>query len=163
MTLAKWGMALQEMDLKLEYRPGKMKGRANALSRYPISLLALDCMDTRSPTLVTNMNGTGSETESKDGRTLSERQREDRNLAAIIDYQQKGVLPKEEMAARVLVLGASLYTMVDGVLYLVEGDKTLRLIPLAADRRQLFLEAHEGPFVGHLREAKIFGQLVRHY
>ena len=49
------------------------------------------------------------------------------------------------------------------MLYHVEGDKTLRLIPPAADRHQLFLEAHEGPFAGGLREAKIFGQLAHHY
>ena len=109
------------------------------------------------------MDGAGSDAESGDGRTLSEQQREDPDVAAIIDYQQKGVLPEEETAARELVLGASLYTLVDGVLYHVEGNKTLHLIPPAAYRHQLFQEAHEGPFAGHLREAKIFGQLARHY
>ena len=88
------------MDLKLEYRPGKANGRADALSRYPISLLASDCTDTRTPTLVANVDGAGSDAESGDGRTLSERQREDPDLAAIIDYQQKGVLPKEDGCQR---------------------------------------------------------------
>ena len=115
--LARWRMALQE------YRPRKMNGRADALSRYPISLLASDCTDTSTLTLVTNMDGAGSDAESGDGRTLSERQREDPDLAAIIDYQQKGVLPEEETAARELVLGASLYNLVDGVLYHVRVEK----------------------------------------
>ena len=30
--LARWDMALQELDLKMEYRPGKANGRADALS-----------------------------------------------------------------------------------------------------------------------------------
>ena len=75
---------------------------------------------------------------SGDVRTLSERQRADPNLAAVIDYQQVGALPKDDPVARELVLGASLYTLVDGVLYHVKGDKTLRLIPPAADRHLLF-------------------------
>ena len=70
---------------------------------------------------------------------------------------------KEETVDRELVFGASLFILVDGVFYYVEGDKMLRLIPPATDWHQLFLEAHEGPFAGHLREAKIFGQLARHY
>ena len=35
--LARWGMAIQELDVKIEYRPGKENGQADAPSRYPIS------------------------------------------------------------------------------------------------------------------------------
>ena len=34
--LARWGMALQELDLKIEYRPGRAHAQADALSRYPL-------------------------------------------------------------------------------------------------------------------------------
>ena len=34
--LARWGMALQEMDLHLHYRPGKTNQNADTLSRTPI-------------------------------------------------------------------------------------------------------------------------------
>ena len=78
-------------------------------------------------------------------------------------YLQKRELPEEEKAVRELVLGEPMYTVVDGVLYHVERDKTLRIIPPTADRRKLFLEAHEGPFSGHLREAKMYSQLSRYY
>ena len=37
--LARWGMALQELDLKIEYRPGRGNQKADTLSRYPVSLL----------------------------------------------------------------------------------------------------------------------------
>ena len=36
--LARWGMALQELDLQIEYRLGTANARADALSRYPVSL-----------------------------------------------------------------------------------------------------------------------------
>ena len=53
--------------------------------------------------------------------------------------------------------------MIDEVLYHVEPDKTLRIIPPSSDRHRLFRESHEGPFSGHLREAKIHSQLSRQY
>ena len=34
--LARWGMALQELDLKIEHRSGKHNANADALSRYPL-------------------------------------------------------------------------------------------------------------------------------
>ena len=34
--LAMWGMALQELDLRLHYRPGKVNKNADALSRGPV-------------------------------------------------------------------------------------------------------------------------------
>ena len=35
--LARWGMAIQELDLSIHYRPGKKNSNADALSRYPNS------------------------------------------------------------------------------------------------------------------------------
>ena len=34
--LARWGLALQEVDLVLQYRPGKTNVAADSLSRFPI-------------------------------------------------------------------------------------------------------------------------------
>ena len=53
--LARWGMALQELDLRIKYRPGKNNVRADTLSRYPVSLLPRDCLETVAPTLVAAM------------------------------------------------------------------------------------------------------------
>ena len=161
--LARWGMALQELNLKIEYQPGKANARADALSRYPVSLLASDCSNTQTAVVVAKLDSASSNVESGEERTLEERQKDDPSLAAILAYLQKRELPEEEKAARELVLGEPMYTVVDGVLYHVERDKTLRIIPPTADRRKLFLEAHEGPFPGHLREAKMYSQLSRYY
>ena len=88
--LARWGMALQELDLKIEYRPGKSNGRADALSRYPVSLLTSDCSSTQTAAVIANVDASSSRAESGEGRTLAERQREDPSLAIILAY-----LPRE--------------------------------------------------------------------
>ena len=161
--LARWGMALQETDLKLEFHPEKTNGRADALSRYPIPLLSLDCNKMHTSALFANVVGVGSDAESGDEKTLSERQQDDTGLAAVIDYLRKGVLPKEDKAARELFVGASQYTLIYGILYHVENDNTLHIITPTPDRHRLFLEVHKGLFSGHLREAKVVNQLFRHY
>ena len=124
-------------------------------TRYPVSLLKTEHEDTQTATLVARVEGSGLDAESGEEMTLSERQHKDKELAPILRYLQSGELPEGEKAARELVLGQSHYTVLDRVLYHVEPDKTLRIIPPTEDRHKLFLEVHEGPFSGHLREAKI--------
>lgn len=47
--------------------------------------------------------------------------------------------------------------MEEGVLYYVEADKTLCLIPPTDNRKHLFQEAHSGKFGAHRRDAKVHG------
>ena len=49
------------------------------------------------------------------------------------------------------------------MLYRVEDDGTLRLIPPTNWRERLFAEAHGGRFGAHLSDAKVFSELRRHY
>ncbi len=81
----------------------------------------------------------------------------------MISYLEKGELPEDPKAARELALTKSRYLVDNGVLYWVKADKTLRVIPPTAHREQLFREAHESKFGAHLRDAKIHGELNRHY
>ena len=92
--LAQWGMTLQELDLKLEYHPGKANTRADALSRYPVSLLATDCRDTEAA----NIEGSSPDTEDEE-KSLSEHQHSDQQLALILKYLEYGELPQDEKAA----------------------------------------------------------------
>ena len=61
--------------------------------------------------------------------------------------------------ARELLLSRAQYHMEEGVLYYVESDKTLHLIPPAGDRKRLFEEAHSGKFDAHLMDVKVHGEL----
>ena len=157
--LARWGLSLQELDLHVHYRPGKSNANADALSRnprepdsnavWPGAVLAALCVE---------------EQPAKDGEdTFRKRQREDPELLPMMEYLETGTLPEEEKRARAVALSSDRFELEEGILYHVEADKTLRVVLAECDRRQVFDEAHGGAFGGHLREAKMLGQLARHY
>ena len=97
----------------------------------------------------------------RDG-SLQTRQRADPDHALIFAYLEDAILPEDPKKARELVLDRNHYEMLDGVLHHLEPDKTLRVIS-EVDPRKIFDESHSGPFGGHLRGAKVHGQLTRHY
>ena len=97
------------------------------------------------------------------GQSIKDRQREDPELKLIIDFQEEGVLPSDDKKARELLLSRAQYHMEEGVLYYVETDKALCLIPPAGDSKHLFEEAYSGKFGAHLRDAKVHGELSKHY
>ena len=159
--LARWGMALQELDLHIHYRPGKRNANADALSRTLSESVAL--AEPSEPPVVLAAIRPGEDSAKGGDDCLERRQRQDPELTMIMEYLQAGTMPKDSKKARELILTQSQYEVVGGVLYHVEPDKTLRIIPPAGDRKQIFEEAHAGTFGGHLREAKIHGQLSKHY
>ena len=71
----------------------------------------------------------------------------------IIRFVEKGELPLEEKRACELVLAKSLYEVLDGVLYHVAPDKTLRIVLADSQRRPLFDQVHAGTCGGYLRDA----------
>lgn len=172
--LARWGMAIQELNLKIEYRPGKSNAKADALSRYPVSLLPRDCAETQTCRLIAAVEAgpparkgkrevENSADSTEEHSTLGARQRADPCLRDIILHLETGELPGDRRRACELVLGKPQFTLRDGVLYKLESDKSLCIVPPTTDRKELLREVHEGPFGGHLREAKIHGELGRHY
>ena len=62
------------------------------------------------------------------GQSVEDRQREVPELKLIIDFQEEGVLPRNDKKARELLLSRAQYHMEESVLYYTETDKTLRLI-----------------------------------
>ena len=151
--LAQWGMALQELDLKIEYCPGSKNLKADTLSRYPL----LSTMDEESilPVIVAIAT-------ERAEPALAERQRVDPYLMSVIAYLEDNVLPRDDKEARELILGRSQYVLNDEILYRVETDKTLRVVVPKSDREDLFMKVHTGKFGGHLREVKIHSKLSRH-
>ena len=53
-----------------------------------------------------------------------------------------------------LVLGRSLYQVVNRILYHMEPDKSLRLIPPESNRESLFHDVHSGIFGAHLKDGR---------
>ena len=94
---------------------------------------------------------------------LGEQQRGDPWLWQVIAYLETGALPSDGSKAREFAVSGQQYVLLEGVLYHVERDKTLRVIPPECDRRRLFDEVHGGAFGGHLRDAKIHGELSKRY
>ena len=160
--LARWGMAIQELDLNIHYRPGKKNSNADALSRYPLLDTDPESLDSQ-PLAVVAATSPSWVPANGEEDTLPTLQRKDAQLAAVVDYLEKGILPSDDKKARELVLSKSQYTIIEGVLYRIEGDKTLRMIPPTSQRDKLFHQAHDGKFGAHLRDAKIHGELSRHY
>ncbi len=148
-----------------------MNENADALSRSPLSSLSpnadIDIVVAATTPVAESQGGeptTTSMAERQSGEpSLGGKQHDDSELKMIIDYLTEGVLPSEDRQARELVMSKPQYQMVDGVLYRVQADKTLRIIPPSPDRKKLFDEIHGGVFGGHLRDAKIHSALAKHY
>ena len=81
-------------------------------------------------------------------------------IEVIIKYLSDGTLPRDEKEACHLILGSQKFTVADGILCYIEGDKTLRVVVPETDRKRLFNEAHARSFGGHLRGAKIHSHTI---
>ena len=151
--LARWGHALQEVNLVINYRPGKGNSNADALSRNPATVTSWDGESPPFAILAAIQPTAPSEGGDPVPRvptvdpTLQESQRADPESKLIFDYLEEGILPTEERRAREMVLGKSQFAIVDGVLYHLEKDKSLRIIPPVEARRKLFNKSTlESPF-----------------
>ena len=92
--LARWGLAIQELDLQIQYRPGKKNQNADALSRLPTSEVTAKDGEGVVNTLVCE----------DAGQELGAKQDDDPYLQTIKHYLKTGKLPSDEQAARELVL-----------------------------------------------------------
>ena len=156
--LARWGLTLQELDLRIHYRPGTQNGNADALSRCPIGTPDESEEEIRQvATLQPVVSAKGGDED------LAGRQELDPTLEPIIAYHRNGTLPTDARAARQLILEQQNFCLIDGVLYRVMRDGTLRLVPPTEHHQALFREAHAGKFGGHLREHKVYHQLCGQY
>jgi hypothetical protein len=157
--LARLGMAIQELDLQIKHRAGRSNANADALSRSPLPAGENSNMGDTEGVLATLQP----EEETEPEMDLPSIQRRDEDLAAIIEYLETGILPSDEKVARTLVLSKSQYVLEDDVLYKVEQDSTLRVIPPKDQRERLFKDAHGGVFGAHLSGTKVHSELRHHY
>ena len=61
------------------------------------------------------------------------------SLKNIIDYISDGMQPEDKKEARLLILSSQKLTVLDGILYHIEGDKTFRVDIPQVDRECLFI------------------------
>ena len=162
--LARWGMVLQELNLTIQHRAGKHNANADALSRYPL-LDSTNGVDARGEKLVAALtmteDGDGEDTEEED--SLASMQHRDPELAPLIVFLETGTLPPRDQDARQIVLASEQFTLEEDVLYYVENDGTLRVVPPVNQRERLVNEAHSGKFGAHLGDAKVYSEIKKHY
>ena len=126
--LARWGMALQERSLKIEHQSGKHNANADALSCHPPSE-STDSIPEEGVVAQLSVGEEAMEPEPGEENELAVLQRADAELKPLIDYLETRALPPNDKDARRIVLASVQYTLEDDVLYKVEGDGTLWVVP----------------------------------
>ena len=160
--LARWAMAIQELDLDIRHRSGKSNHVADALSRNPLPVAnALHFQSVYQPPESAEQSPESARCESDVGRL----QRSDDELSRIFEYLEQDVLPADERQARRLAVEKPNFDVIDGVLYYenpaipgcwrIAVPKSLRLT--------LLKESHGGKFAGHFSEKKIYSTLRTKY
>ena len=115
--LARWGLAFQELELEIVYRPGKKNANADALSRCPLEV------DEEEESPFGVIAALGADVQSKDGEPgLRERQLADAALAQMMAYLEDGSLPSDPAQAHKVLMEQEWHTVVDGVLYRLLSD-----------------------------------------
>ena len=104
--LARWAMAIQELDLDIRHRSGKSNVVADAQSRNPAPVAVFQIV-------AHSLSSDVPTCESDIGRL----QQEDPDISPILQYLESGALPPDDEQARKLILLAPNFDIMDRVLY----------------------------------------------
>ncbi len=158
--LARWALAIQEMDLVIKHRSGRSNGNADALSRNPV-VSTVSAVET----LTLPLDESISQPEAEQMQLIGAAQREDPELLVFFGYLEQGALPSEETVARRTVLESEHYEVIQGVLHFepVAFPGRLCVVVPKCVRPKLLHEAHASCFAGHFSAKKVYEHLSRHY
>ena len=143
--------------LKLEYKPGSANVAADALSRAPTK-----CTSDSGEVLVVSTRQDIPNTL----QLVQEQQREDRDLANLIEFLETKTLPTDPTEAKIVLSNAKKdYYLVDGVLYFDGGDRPdrRRLVVPKHLQKQIVNEHHDAPFAGHFTVKKMTQRLNQYF
>ena len=138
--------------MEIRYHPGRMHGNGNALSRSPMELVSLEEF--------------GKVNQVADGSgEMAEQQRRDPKLKVLMEYMKKDVLPSDETLAKKVVFESPCFSLMDGVLYFVDGGRggNPRIVVPDGVEEKLMEEAHTGSIAGHFAARSLYNTLSRVY
>ena len=156
--LARWYLRVARFlpKMKLEYKPGRINGVADALSRAPTPSESKEMLVLHIP---------ADQQDESLLKSVSEQQRQDKELDQLIRYLQHKELPAEKQAVQqVLRMDKKGFVLSGGVLY-YEGDgadKRRLVVPRHLQQR-LLDEQHDGIFAGHFAYKKMQQKLKKYY
>ena len=84
---------------------------------------------------------------------LSKLQREDPWAGPMMAYLEEGILPED------LIAQSRKFTVLDGILYLVEGKRKRRVVLPLTMRDRVIEETHQGKYGGHFSGQRTYNTL----
>ena len=158
--------------IEIRYRLGKENLNADALSRIPT---ACNTDDSPVPVLTVQVDENISEQnisqllqsspcDTDTSATFSVQQKKDPDIMDILKFLQEGILPENDCKRQKLALQASLFTVLDGVLYYIDSRRNCKRAVVPKHLRdQIMKENHSGIMAGHFSGNRLYNTLVRQW
>jgi hypothetical protein len=142
--LLRWALKLQDYDIQIQYKPGKINTNADALSRR-----------TDSTNLTLSIITAVPQTD-----TLLHAQQQDNDCQAITNFLKNAIMKKEasKVWKKHVKQQATHYEWKDKILHHRSAAGTVPVIPKQY-REQLLIQYHDAHFGGHLSAPKVFQRI----
>ena len=161
--LARWAAVISELNLHIQYRPGRKNSNADALSHSPLEV-GVDDSESEADHSVLQV-GSPVANVPRETDELSKLQSKDDELHLVREYLKDGTLPSDEKRARKILLQKDQFVLLENVLYHIDSSPQHRLqIAVPYERRhQLMEENHSGQFGGHFAGKDLYKMLAQQY